>query len=234
MAARLLMPSPDPARLDPGIRLLLGYLADLGFTDLRLVPGSSAPGSAAAERRRALEVVAAEAAGCTRCALSRGRTTVVFGSGNPDADLMFVGEGPGEEEDRQGLPFVGPAGRLLTKMIQAIDLAREEVYIANIVKCRPPGNREPEAEEVAACLPYLERQIEMVAPKVIVALGRVAAQCLLGTDQGVGRLRGSWHRVRDVPLRVTYHPAALLRNAEFKRPTWDDLQCVRDRLRTGG
>jgi DNA polymerase len=181
-----------------------------------------------------LEAVAAEAAGCTRCRLSQGRKTVVFGSGSPTADLMFVGEGPGAEEDRQGLPFVGPAGQLLTRMIQAIELSREEVYIANIVKCRPPGNREPEADEVAACMPYLERQIDLVAPRVVMALGRVAAQCLLGTDQAVGKLRGSWHQVRGVALRVTYHPAALLRNADLRRPTWEDLQVVRDRLRAEG
>jgi DNA polymerase len=218
--------------LTPAQRSLLEYLSDLGFADLRLA--APAPARRPAPARGELSELAAEAAGCTRCRLSAGRKTVVFGSGDPDADLMFVGEGPGAEEDRQGLPFVGPAGQLLTKMIQAIDLTRDQVYIANIIKCRAPGNREPQADEVAACLPYLERQIDLVAPRVLVALGRVAAQCLLGTDEAVGKLRGSWHRVRGVPLRVTYHPAALLRNAELKRPTWDDLQLVRDRLRVEG
>jgi DNA polymerase len=144
---------------------------------------------------------------------------------------MFIGEGPGAEEDRQGLPFVGRAGELLTKIIEAIDLTREQVYIANIVKCRPPGNRDPQAEEVAACRPYLEGQIDHIQPKVIVLLGKVAAQTLLGTDYTLGRMRGQWYHVRGVETRVTYHPAALLRNASFKRPTWEDMQIIRDRLR---
>ena len=155
---------------------------------------------------------------------------MVFGSGDPNADLLFIGEGPGAEEDRQGLPFVGRAGELLTKIIQAIGLERDQVYIANIVKCRPPGNRDPKPEEVAACRRYLESQIDLIEPKIIVLLGRVAAQTLLGNDLTLGRMRDQWHRVRDVEVRVTYHPAALLRNASFKRPTWDDMQVVRDRL----
>jgi DNA polymerase len=155
---------------------------------------------------------------------------VVFGSGNPDADLMFIGEGPGAEEDRKGLPFVGPAGALLTRIIQAIDLQREQVYIANMVKCRPPGNRDPKPEEVAACRPYLEAQVDLVRPKVIVCLGRVAAQALLGTDESLGRLRGRWHSVRGVDTRMTYHPAALLRHEKWKRPTWEDMKTVRARL----
>ena len=143
---------------------------------------------------------------------------------------MFIGEGPGAEEDRQGLPFVGRAGELLTRIIQAIDLTREEVYIANIVKCRPPGNRDPLPEEVAACRGYLEQQIDLIRPRIIVLLGKVAAQTLLGNDLTLGRMRGQWYRVQDVETRVTYHPAALLRNSSFKRPTWEDMQVVRDRL----
>ncbi|MGH9382526.1 MAG: uracil-DNA glycosylase [Thermoanaerobaculia bacterium] len=183
-------------------------------------------------RRTELEAVAREASACTRCALAEGRRTVVFGSGNPDADLMFIGEGPGAEEDRQGLPFVGPAGQLLTRIIQAIDLSRDDVYIANIVKCRPPGNREPLPDEVAACRPWLEAQIRLVRPRVIVALGKVAAQALLGDDGPIGKLRGRWHTVAGIPLMPTYHPAALLRNAGLKRPVWDDMLRVRERLRT--
>jgi len=183
------------------------------------------------EDHGSLDALAAFAAGCTRCRLAEGRTTVVFGSGDPDAELMFIGEGPGAEEDRQGLPFVGPAGELLTKIVAAIGLERERCYIANIVKCRPPGNRDPLPDEVAECRGYLERQIDLIRPRVIVALGRVAAQTLLQTDQPLGRLRGHWHKVRGVPTRVTYHPAALLRNASWKRPTWEDMQVVRDRLR---
>jgi uracil-DNA glycosylase len=177
-----------------------------------------------------LEALAEVAAPCTRCALARGRRQVVFGSGDPHAELMFVGEGPGAEEDRQGLPFVGPAGELLTKIVEAIGLSRDRVYIANVVKCRPPGNRDPAPDEVAACRGFLERQIDLVAPSVIVCLGRVAAQTLLGSPLPLGKLRGRWHEVRGVPTRVTFHPAALLRNASWKRPTWEDMQLVRDRL----
>jgi DNA polymerase len=170
-------------------------------------------------------------AGCRRCRLAEGRQNVVFASGNPNADLMLVGEGPGAEEDRQGLPFVGAAGELLTRIIQAIDLRREDVYIANVVKCRPPGNRDPQPDEVAACRGYLERQISLVKPKVLVALGKVAAQTLLGTESPIGQMRGRWYQVQGTPLMVTYHPAALLRNPALKRPTWEDMQQVRDRLR---
>ncbi|MCP4661225.1 MAG: uracil-DNA glycosylase [bacterium] len=175
--------------------------------------------------------MAAEAAACRGCRLSEKRRKVVFGSGNPAAELMFVGEGPGAEEDRQGLPFVGPAGELLTKIIRAIGLRRDDVYIANTVKCRPPENREPEAGEVEACRRYLDRQIDLVRPRVIVALGRTAGQTLLGTSDPLTRMRGHWHIVRGVDTLVTYHPAALLYKPQWKRPTWEDMQLVRDRLR---
>jgi uracil-DNA glycosylase len=193
-------------------------------------PAAAAPVAAAAPE---LESLAATVAGCTRCRLAEGRKNVVFGSGNPDADLMFIGEGPGAEEDRQGLPFVGPAGELLTKIIQAIDLKREEVYIANVVKCRPPGNREPQPDEVQACRGFLEKQIALVRPRILVALGRTAAQTLLGNESPIGQLRGRWYQVLGIPTMVTYHPAALLRNQALKRPTWEDMQQVRDRLRSG-
>jgi len=199
------------------------------------VPVAPAPPTAPpAERAAHLAQVGTEASVCTRCRLAEGRRTVVFGTGNPDADLMFIGEGPGAEEDRQGIPFVGPAGQLLTRIIGAIGLARGDVYIANVVKCRPPGNRDPQADEVAACRGFLEEQVRLVAPRVLVALGRIAAQTLLGNELPVGRMRGSWHRVFGVPLRVTYHPAALLRNDALKRPTWEDMQVVRDVLSVGG
>ncbi len=203
---------------------LLTYLEGMGFSELYLRP------SPAAEK---LEALAAEASACRRCALCEGRRNVVFGTGNPDADLMFIGEAPGAQEDRQGLPFVGPAGELLNRIIGAIGLERKDVYIANTVKCRPPGNRDPEADEVTACRGYLDEQIDLVNPRVIVALGRVAAQSLLSTDQALGKLRGRWHEVRGVPTLVTYHPAALLRNPGWKRPTWEDMQQARDRLRGG-
>jgi len=187
--------------------------------------------SSPSERASRLTTVAEEASTCERCRLWHGRNSVVFGSGDPDADLMFIGEGPGAEEDRRGLPFVGAAGELLTKIIEAIGLTRDQVYIANVVKCRPPGNRDPLPDEASACRGYLDSQIDLVRPAVIVALGRVAAQVLLGNDLPLGRMRGNWFTVRGVPTMVTYHPAALLRNRAWKRPTWEDMQAVRDRLR---
>lgn len=220
----------------PPLTDLLAYLGEVGYGDLYVRRGGPADGGAAAGEAgdgAALAEVAARAAGCTRCRLADKRRKVVFGSGDPDADLMFIGEGPGAEEDRQGLPFVGPAGQLLTRIIEAIDLTREQVYIANIVKCRPPGNRDPLPDEVAACHEYLEAQIELIRPRVLVALGRVAGQTLLGNDLPISRMRGQWYRFQGVDLRVTYHPAALLRNAALKRPTWEDMQEVRDRLRGG-
>ncbi len=210
---------------------LLSYLDGIGYGEVYLpAVGEPEAGSAATEELTAL---AAKAAECTACGLCRKRTQAVFGSGNPAAELMLVGEGPGAEEDRQGLPFVGPAGALLTRILGAIGMQRDEVYIANMVKCRPPGNRDPAADEIAACRPFLERQIELVQPRVLVALGRVAAQALLETGDSLGRLRGRWHEVRGIPTRVTYHPAALLRNVDFKRPTWEDMQLVRDRVQQG-
>jgi uracil-DNA glycosylase family 4 len=187
-----------------------------------------------AARAAALVAVAEVVAACRRCRLCEGRQKTVFGSGDPNADLMFIGEGPGAEEDRQGLPFVGRAGELLTRIIEAIGMTRDQVYIANIVKCRPPGNRDPQPDEVAACRSYLERQIALVRPRLLVALGRIAAQALLGNDLPIGRMRGQWFTVLGVPLMVTYHPAALLRNPALKRPTWEDMQQVRDRLRGEG
>ncbi|MYJ24203.1 MAG: uracil-DNA glycosylase [Holophagales bacterium] len=177
-----------------------------------------------------MRAVAEEAQGCTACGLCRARNKVVFGDGDGEADLMFVGEGPGAQEDRQGLPFVGPAGQLLTRIIQAIDLRREDVYITNVVKCRPPSRQAAGPGCSAACRSFLDRQVDLIAPRVIVALGRVAAQQLLGTTSSLGRLRGTWHEARGVPVRVTYHPAALLRNSSYRRPVWEDMQVVRDRL----
>ena len=229
-------------RLPARLAEVLDHLRGIGYEELYLsgpeaeedrAAASSAAGSGkpSAARREALEAVAAEASACTACRLSEGRRNVVFGTGNPDAELMLVGEGPGAQEDLQGLPFVGPAGELLNKILGAIGCERSEVYIANVVKCRPPHNRDPERDEVAACRGFLERQIELVEPRVIVALGRVAAQSLLGTTEALGKLRGRWHTVRGVPARATYHPAALLRYSHYKRPTWEDMQVVRDRLR---
>ncbi len=180
-----------------------------------------------------LQVLADEAAECTRCELSRGRTKSVFARGASDTDLVFVGEGPGFHEDQEGLPFVGRAGQLLDRMVAAMGYDRDGVYICNVVKCRPPDNRTPLPTEAAACAHFLVPQLDLVQPKVIVALGRVAAQSLIGTEQALGKLRGRWHEVRGVPTLVTYHPAALLRNPGWKRPTWEDMQQARDRLRDG-
>lgn len=171
---------------------------------------------------------------CSRCKLAEGRTQVVFGVGDPAARLMFVGEGPGRDEDLQGEPFVGRAGRLLTDMIEkGLRLRRGDVYIANVVKCRPPRNRDPEPDEVAACEGFLERQVELVDPEVVVALGRFAIQALLRTKAPVSRLRGSWHEYRGRALMPTFHPAYLLRNPADKRLAWEDLKAVMARLGLG-
>lgn len=170
---------------------------------------------------------------CTRCKLHKlGRTQIVFGVGNPNADLMFVGEAPGQDEDIQGFPFVGRAGQLLTKIIEAIDLEREDVYIANVLKCRPPNNRNPEPDEVASCQPFLKRQIEAVRPKVIVALGAFAARTLLQTEEAISKLRGRVYKYGDAHLVATYHPAYLLRSPDKKRDTWEDMKRVRALLRS--
>lgn len=165
--------------------------------------------------------------GCTRCELHKGRTQTVFGVGNPSADWMIIGEAPGAEEDRRGEPFVGRAGKLLDEMLRAVGHSRESVFIANILKCRPPNNRDPKPDESAQCRRYLERQIELVAPRIILAVGRIAAQLLLDTDAPVGRLRGTTHRLDSTPLIVTYHPAYLLRSPSQKRKSWDDLCLAR-------
>jgi uracil-DNA glycosylase family 4 len=174
-----------------------------------------------------LGAIADTVAACRRCALYATARNPVPGTGNPDADFMIVGEAPGANEDEQGVPFVGQAGQLLTKIIEAIHLSRDDVFIVNVLKHRPPGNRNPLPEEVVACSPYLVRQIELVRPKVILALGTFAAQTLLETKTTIGKLRGQIHRYHGVPLVVTYHPAALLRNPAWKRPTWEDVQLAR-------
>jgi uracil-DNA glycosylase len=163
---------------------------------------------------------------CTRCRLHKKRTHIVFADGNPKADLVFVGEGPGADEDATGIPFVGRAGKLLTQMIEAMGLQRKDVYICNVVKCRPPENRQPEPDEVTTCSPYLVRQLEVVNPKVIVCLGATAAKTLLETDMGISRFRGQWLDFRGKKLLATYHPAYLLRNPAAKSEVWKDLQKV--------
>ncbi|SCX83823.1 DNA polymerase [Thiohalorhabdus denitrificans] len=182
-------------------------------------------------REGALAALREEVAGCTACPLHESRTQTVFGVGDPHARVMFVGEAPGGEEDRRGEPFVGRAGQLLDAMLASLGLDRKEggVFIANVLKCRPPNNRDPKPEEVAQCAGYLRRQIELVQPRVLVALGRVAAQQLLGSQQPLARLRGQEHRFHETPVLVTYHPAYLLRNPADKAKAWEDLKAVRRR-----
>lgn len=164
---------------------------------------------------------------CMNCPLGESRTHFVFGVGNPQADIVLVGEAPGAEEDLRGEPFVGRAGQLLNKILEAVNLKREEVYICNILKCRPPNNRDPLASEVAECEPYLHHQLKLIQPKLMLALGRIAAQTLLRTTESLTSLRARVHEYQGIPLMVTYHPAALLRNASWKRPTWEDMQKFR-------
>ncbi len=239
------------------VRALLEYAATLGMKEVPIadLPASArrepseARGIAASEKRtvaqepvvaeeqltpadkaKAMAALREEMGDCRRCKLYKGRTHLVFGEGNPDARLMFVGEGPGQDEDLQGRPFVGAAGQLLTKIIEAMGLKREDVYIANIVKSRPPNNRNPEPDEVAACIPFLHRQIEIVAPDVIVCLGSVAMQNLLGTEEKITRMRGHFKDWRGIPVMPTYHPAFLLRNAAMKKPVWEDMKKVMEKL----
>ena len=222
-----------PAALADAARALADHLRFhqvLGVRDLAL-HGEPLGGPPAALRR-----VETASAGCTRCKLSGGRTTIVFGAGDPEARVVLIGEGPGEEEDRQGKPFVGRAGQLLTKMLESVGFDRErDAYIANVVKCRPERNRNPEPDEVAACNPFLMAQLDTVRPAVILALGNFAAQTLLGTREGITKLRGRLYEYRDSVLVPTFHPAFLLRNPgpTYRRMAWDDLKLARrefDRL----
>ena len=222
-----LPPSPAVARVAP--------------TTLGPLPGSDEPALVARRAGNAprLAAIQARLEGCTRCALAAGRQKIVFGQGDPAAELVFVGEAPGEVEDRTGLAFVGPAGELLTKMIAAMGLTRDEVYIANIAKCRPPGNRPPAADEMATCLPFLEEQLDVIRPKVICALGKTAGigLGLLRAGDAITRLRGRFYRWRETPVMLTFHPSYLLRSPDEKRKTWQDLQQIfpmLERRRTDG
>ncbi len=210
---------------------------------IRTANGEPGPGGAAAgapatlykTAADALTIVRSDIGDCVRCKLhALGRRQIVFGVGNPDADLMFVGEAPGADEDVQGIPFVGRAGQLLTKIIEAIDLKREDVYIANVIKCRPPGNRNPEQDEVETCEPFLFRQVDIIRPRVIVALGTFAARTLLRTLDPISRLRGRVYDYRGAKLIPTFHPAYLLRNPASKREVWEDMKVVRKLLRAEG
>ena len=210
----------------------LEFFRDIGVQDLFLDKAASAgdvpslsPGSIPD-----LPALAKFLEGCPRCKLSKTRTNIVFGQGSPKAELMFVGEAPGRDEDEQGLAFVGRAGQLLTKIIEAMGKKREDVFIANVLKCRPPNNRNPEQDEVASCRPFLEEQIRLISPKVIVTLGTFAAQALLETDEPIGRMRGRWRSAQGTRVMPTFHPAFLLRSPERKKDVWEDMKLVRDYL----
>jgi DNA polymerase len=207
------------------IKTVLRYFEALGFERLPLeVPNFSALNRE--EKAKALEALRIEMGDCQRCKLGTGRKNMVFGEGNPDAELMFIGEAPGREEDIQGRPFVGDAGKLLTRLINKMGFKREDVYIANILKSRPPGNRDPEADEINACLPLLKKQIEIIAPDVIISLGRISAHTLTGLNVPISRLRGKFHEFHGIPLMPTFHPAYLLRNPKDKQLVWSDAQQV--------
>ncbi len=228
-------------------RDLLAYLRDFGWRDVAAGP----PAAPAGPSRRAAKAAPAGAPGgdplaagdlvemarrladCRRCRLCEKRTQVVFGVGNPNARVVFVGEGPGADEDRIGEPFVGRAGQLLNVMLPSIGLRREDVYIANIVKCRPPGNRDPEPDEAAACMPFLRRQLDLIKPDVIVLLGRIAARFLLGTTAPISSYRGRWTVWHGISVLPTFHPAYLLRNPAAKRESWVDFKKLRERLGPG-
>ncbi len=222
-------------------RDLLEYLSDLGWRDVEAASPctasetrpAAAPQAAGGGPLAAVDLVgmAQALAGCTGCRLCQGRTQVVFGVGNPAARVVFMGEGPGADEDRLGEPFVGRAGQLLNAMLPSIGLERADVYIANVVKCRPPGNRDPEPDEAAACMPFLKRQIELIDPAVIVCLGRIAARYLLGTTAPISSYRGRWMKWMGRDVLPTYHPAYLLRNPAAKRESWSDFKKLRERLK---
>jgi uracil-DNA glycosylase family 4 len=224
-----------PLHWTEDLRNYLEYQVNQGFREV-LLPASAkdretnrGQGANSELGRHPLDAVRDELGNCTRCALHRKRRNIVFGEGNPRAAVMFIGEGPGADEDRQGRPFVGRAGQLLTKMIQAMTLDRNEVYIANIVKCRPPGNRDPKPEEITSCFPFLEAQISTIEPQVIVALGRIAAHVLLDTNESLKNLRGRFHDRKGIPVLPTFHPSFLLRSEEdrkWKGLAWLDLKQV--------
>ena len=208
----------------------LQYMKGLGFAGVALSENSlrTLDDRFKENMTETLDMIQNDLGTCHRCKLHKGRKHIVFGAGNPRAKLVLVGEAPGYEEDIQGLPFVGQAGQLLTRILRAIGLTREDVYICNIIKCRPPGNRNPESEEIGACIPFLHRQLKAIRPKFICALGTFAAQTLLGTKTPISRLRGHFHNYEGIHLLPTYHPAFLLRNPSKKRDVWEDMQKLQE------
>ncbi|GAC1402449.1 MAG: uracil-DNA glycosylase [Thermoanaerobaculia bacterium] len=218
--------------MDESLRRELVLLREFGYTHLEIresrseirETGSATPASGS--RIANLETIAAEARVCTKCRLADTRTQVVWGTGNPDADLMFIGEAPGRDEDLKGEPFVGRAGQLLTDIIKAMQLSRDDVYIANVIKCRPPENRNPEADELEMCRPYIRTQIELIKPRVIVTLGKFALQSLTGKTNAISSARGQWTEFEGIRVMPTYHPAYLLRTPSAKKDVWNDMKKV--------
>jgi len=224
------LPKAASVELEPEERKEMARTIALPVTEEDMFAPAK-PESGATDPGKALRIIREDLGDCTRCLLHKqGRKQIVFGVGNPEADLMFIGEAPGADEDEQGEPFVGRAGQLLNNMIKAMGLRREDVYIANIIKCRPPGNRTPERDECETCSPFLLRQIAVIKPKVIVALGAVAAKTLLAINAPMAELRGRWYDFRGTKLAVTYHPAFLLRDPRQKKEAWKDLQRVMKEL----
>jgi uracil-DNA glycosylase family 4 len=217
-----------PVRHERAITLFNGSRTE-SQDDEMVRPGEA--GDTVQKKAEALVRLREEIGDCTRCRLCRNRKNIVFGEGFPEAELMFVGEGPGRDEDIQARPFVGSAGKLLTSLIEKMGMKREGVYIANIVKCRPPNNRDPEEDEITTCRPFVEKQIEIISPKVIITLGRVSTQALLNTRVPISRLRGTFCEFRGIPVMPTFHPAYLLRNPKDKWLTWDDVQKVLAKLK---
>lgn len=230
--------TPSFARIVQDIRHSLIHLKESGCTgfdcsprSLEILDGLGWPATERAGKEdETLADIRADLGDCTRCGLSASRNRIVFGEGAENARLVFVGEGPGFDEDRCGRPFVGAAGQLLTRIIAAMQLTREAVYICNVVKCHPPGNRNPEPEEIRHCLPFLKRQLSVIQPRVLCALGKVAAQTLLDTQAPISRLRGRFHDFMGIAVMPTFHPAYLLRNPEKKREVWEDVQQIMKRL----
>lgn len=217
----------DTQKIIKEVRNLLEYYQTMGVKEM---PISKKPGARSQKSGKSqvdqLKNLREEIGECTLCRLHKGRTHLVFGAGSPKARLMFIGEGPGRDEDLQGIPFVGRAGQLLTKIIEAMGYKRDEVYIGNIIKCRPPENRNPADDEISMCFPFLKKQIEIIKPEAIICLGKFAAQTLLNTEEPITRLRGSMREYDGIPVMPTYHPAYLLRNPSAKKQVWEDAQKV--------
>lgn len=233
----------NKAEITQKLRKAMEFYQELGFERLPIKEANleelladifsvrNQNGNAVIDKQSTLKNLQKEIGDCQRCRLSEGRKNIVFGEGNPDTKLMLIGEGPGREEDLRARPFVGEAGKVLTNLIKKMGLEREDVYIANIVKCRPPSNRDPEDDEIATCSPFLEKQMDIIGPEVIIALGKIAAQTLVGSKIPISKLRGRFYSYKDIPVMPTFHPAYLMRNPKDKWLTWEDAQKVLKRLR---